>query len=193
MGVIVFDMEQQEARVFVLLNGSFGVGKSTTAKLLARTLPGAAISDPEHVGFVLRRLPAWMLGLKHQPEDYQDMALWRRLIVHQARLVQLKAHTVIVPMTFTNLDYLDGFAVALSKFAPVRRLCLVAPLEVIQSRLLQRAEVEGRTGLTDFERRRSADCAALLGENPAYGTPIDASTTSGEIVLHIERLLSGAE
>ncbi|MHA6299660.1 AAA family ATPase [Devosia sp. CAU 1758] len=179
------------ARMFILLNGSFGIGKTTTARLIARQIPGTAISDPEHVGFVLRRLPPWTLGLRQQPGDYQDMALWRRLIVHQARLVHLRARTVIVPMTFTNLDYLDTFAGALRTTAPVKRLCLVAPLEVIQSRLLQRAEEEGREGLTDFERRRSTECAALLGKNPAYGIPIDAGMTSDEIVQHIERLLSG--
>ena len=76
--------------MFILLNGSFGIGKTTTARLLAWQLPGAGIS-PEQVGYVLRRLPAFMLGLRRQPEDYQDLALWRWLIVHQARLVHWRA------------------------------------------------------------------------------------------------------
>lgn len=176
--------------MFVLLNGSFGIGKTTTARLMVRQMPGAAISDPEHVGFVLRRLPAWMLGLGTRPGDYQDMALWRRLIVHQARLVHLRARTVIVPMAFTKLDYLEDLAAALDKTAPVRRLCLVAPLEVIQKRLLQRAQSEGRTDLTHFERRRSTECAAVLGRNPAYGVPIEAEVSSVEIARQIAMILS---
>ncbi len=176
--------------MFVLLNGSFGIGKTTTARLLARRIPGAAISDPEHVGFVLRRLPAWMLGLKAQPADYQDMDLWRRLIVHQARLVHLRARTVIVPMAFTNLDYLEDFAAALGRTAPVRRLCLVAPLDLVRERLAARVALEGR-GLNAFELRRSAECVAVLGKNPAFGIPIDARATSAEIVRHIEGLLDG--
>jgi len=61
--------------MFVLLNGSFGIGKTTTARLVACQMPNAAISDPEHIGYVLRRLPAWMPGLGHQPAEYQDMDL----------------------------------------------------------------------------------------------------------------------
>ena len=72
--------------MFVLINGSFGIGKTTLAKRLAADMPGAVISDPEDVGYVLQRTPAFLLGMKRKPADYQDMALWRRLIVMQAVL-----------------------------------------------------------------------------------------------------------
>jgi len=169
--------------VFVLLNGSFGIGKSTTARLLCRQLRHAAISDPEHVGFVLRRLPAWMLGLRQQPGDYQDMVLWRRLIVHQARLVHLRARTVIVPMAFTNLDYLEGLATALKRTAPVKRICLVAPLEVVQGRLAARVALENRA-MNDFELRRSAECVAAHA-SPAFGIKVDASGSAEQIVADV--------
>lgn len=177
--------------MFVLLNGSFGIGKTTTAKLLARQLRRAAISDPEQIGFMLRRLPAWTLGLSVQPDDYQDMALWRRLIVHQARLTHLRAKTVIVPMAFTNLDYLDAFAGALERTAPVACICLVAPLAVTQSRLEQRAYAEGRTGLTAFEQRRSAECAAAHA-NPAFGVPVDATMPVQTVVAQVSAALEQA-
>jgi hypothetical protein len=44
----------------VLINGSFGVGKSTVAGLLRDRLPGSAVYDPERVGWVLQRLPRWI-------------------------------------------------------------------------------------------------------------------------------------
>lgn len=175
--------------MFILINGSFGIGKTTTAKLLAQQLPGATISDPEQVGFVLRRMPAWMLGLKAQPADYQDMALWRRLIVHQARLAHLRAKVVIVPMAFTDLDYLEAFAGALEKTAPVERICLVAPLATIRARLGQRAIAEGRTGLTAFERQRSAECVAAHGD-PAFGAKVDATVSPQEIVGQIRTTIA---
>lgn len=174
--------------VFVLLNGSFGIGKSTTAKALVQALQGAAISDPEDVGYVLRRLPAWMLGLRQQPDDYQDLALWRRLIIYQARLVHLRARTVIVPMAFTNIDYLDGFASALGQMAPVKRICLVAPLEVIHARLELRAIAEGRTGLTAFERRRSAECISAHAD-PSFGARVDATGSRMQVIADVLALI----
>lgn len=170
--------------MFVLLNGSFGIGKTTTANLLAEKLPLTAISDPEHVGFIVRRLPAWMLGLPRQPGDYQDIKLWRRLIVLQARLVHLRSKIVIVPMAFTNLDYLDAFADALGKTAPVNRICLVAQLDTVRARLERRAVTEGRPGLTDFELRRSAECVAAHG-NAAFGVPVDASGEPMTVVARV--------
>lgn len=172
--------------MFILLNGSFGIGKTTTAGLLAQQMPQTAISDPEHVGYVLRRLPAWMLGLRQQPGDYQDMALWRRLIVQQARLVHLRTRTVVVPMAFTNLDYLDAFAQALERTAPVKRICLVAPLAVVRERLAARVALEGR-GLNEFEMRRSAECVAAHG-NPAFGLPVDGTASPLEIATRVRAL-----
>lgn len=173
--------------MFILLNGSFGIGKTTTAALLAQTLPDAAIFDPESVGYVLRRTPAWLLGLRRQPEDYQDMALWRRLIGVGGRLTHRRAAIVIVPMAFTNLAYLDAFAKALERKAPVRRLCLVAPLELVRLRLQARAEAEGRT-VGAFELQRSAECVSAH-RDPAYGLPIDATGTPTETLRHIRAAL----
>ncbi|WP_083982618.1 hypothetical protein [Devosia soli] len=66
--------------MFVLINGSFGIGKSTLADNLAQAIAGSVISDPERIGFVVRRLPPYLLGMLCQPQDYQDLSLWRRLI-----------------------------------------------------------------------------------------------------------------
>ena len=174
--------------MFILLNGSFGIGKTTAARRLAEVVPHAAISDPEAVGFVLRRLPAWMLGLPRQPIDYQDIPLWRRMIVLQARWVHRRAPVVIVPMAFTNLDYLGAFVAALRQTAPVQKLCLVAPLAVIRQRLAARATAEGRDGLSDFELRRSAECVAAHAD-PNFGTPIDATPSPDAVLAAIGRAI----
>jgi hypothetical protein len=172
--------------MFLLLNGSFGIGKTTAAERLAQELPSTAISDPEAVGYLLRRLPAFMVGLRRQPGDYQDMALWRRIIVHQARWVHRRAEIVIVPMAFTNRAYLAAFADALQATAPVQRMCLVAPLAVIRARLALRAAEEGRSGLTPFELTRSAECAAAHAD-PFFGTPVDATGDIEQVVATIRQ------
>lgn len=174
--------------MFILLNGSFGIGKTTTAKHLVSALPAAAISDPEHVGYVLRRLPAFMLGLRGQPADYQDMGLWRQLIVTQARWVRRRAEVVIVPMAFTNRDYFAGFERALATTAPVAKLCLVAPLDVVRDRLQGRARVEGRQGLSEFELRRSAECVAAHSD-PMFGVPVDAMASPEAVIAEIRGLI----
>ncbi|MCA9876583.1 MAG: AAA family ATPase [Thermomicrobiales bacterium] len=173
--------------MFLLINGSFGIGKTTVANLLARSVPGAVIYDPERVGFVLRRLPAWTLGLSQQPPDYQDLAIWRRLIAGGARRKHRRAHLVMVPMAFTNLAYLDGFAQALSTTAPVHRVCLIAPLAVVRERLTERANSEGRD-ITEFEFRRSQECV-VAHRDLRFGVPIDATKEPAEIVADIRKEL----
>ncbi len=176
-----------EARMFILLNGSFGIGKTTVANLLAHSIPNAVIYDPERVGFVLRRLPAWMLGLAEQPPDYQDLPIWRRLIARGGTRKHTGAAVVIVPMAFTNPAYLDEFARALSAKAPVHRLCLVAPLEIVRARLKARAIKEGRD-ISEFEARRSEECVEAH-RNPCFGTPLDATRQPAEIVADIRKEL----
>lgn len=177
--------------MFVLLNGSFGIGKTTVAAILAASLPGARIYDPERVGSLLRRLPAWCFGLDRQPEDFQDLRLWRSLIGVLARREHRHSQVVVVPMAFTNLDYLDGFASELAKSAPVNRLCLVAPLEVVRARLEGRGVVAG-TVPGDWVLRRSRECIAAH-RNPAFGHPVDATRRPDEIAADIRSLIGLVE
>lgn len=91
-------------------------------------------------------------------------------------------------MAFTNPAYLDSFAQALSTAAPVHRLCLVAPLEVVRARLTRRAKNEGRD-ITEFELRRSHDCVEAHRDRH-FGVPIDAAKEPAEIVASIQEELS---
>jgi hypothetical protein len=60
--------------MIVWINGAFGVGKTTTAELLARDT-ALRLFDPEHVGFLLRA------ELADQAfEDFQELEPWVRLV-----------------------------------------------------------------------------------------------------------------
>ncbi|MEM7052295.1 MAG: AAA family ATPase [Acidobacteriota bacterium] len=123
----------------LLLNGAFGVGKTTVARLLVRRLPGSGIFDPERLGFVLRHLPRRLPGSTRHLADYQDSATWRRktaqLIGWAARLYQ----PVIVPMCFRRIEYLSEIRRHLERRRlSHRHLCLVAPERTVISRLLLR-------------------------------------------------------
>ena len=174
--------------MFLLLNGAFGIGKTTVATLLAREVPGARIYNPEQIGYVLRRLPGVVFGPAGKPDDYQDMALWRWLIVGGARRAHRRAAAVIVPMAFTNLAYLDAFADGLRADGEVRRLCLVAQPQVVAERLAHRARSEGRA-VTRFETRRSAQCLEAHVD-PRFGEAIDATGSPARIVAEIRHRTS---
>lgn len=77
--------------MIVFLNGPFGVGKSTTARILATLLPDAVHYNPEHIGVGLRMA----LGPFYRAEDYQDLAAWRRLVPVGARLCRLRHRNVV--------------------------------------------------------------------------------------------------
>ena len=57
----------------LLLSGSFGVGKTTVASLLRSKLPGSRLFVPEHIGYILRRLPRWAPLSTKAYEDYQEL------------------------------------------------------------------------------------------------------------------------
>lgn len=172
--------------MFVLLNGSFGIGKTTTSKALVTALPNATIFDPEDVGYVVHRLPPILTGRLSKAGDYQNIRLWRWLIGMLGRRAHAGRDFVIVPMAFTNLSYLNGFADTLQERAPVQRFCLVAPLDLVRARLAHRAARQNRE-MTDWELRRSAECVAAHAD-PAFGEPIDATEPVDKIVLRLKEI-----
>ena len=169
--------------MFLLLNGSFGIGKTTTARLLVRQIAGASIHDPEIAGIILQRLPAWMLGRATRAEDFQDIAAWRRLTMLGARLTHHRSRLVVVPMAFTDLDYFETVRDSLNRHARVVTICLVAPLPVIQARISARASARRSAPDTWALRRAEECCRAHL--SPAFGQPIDATQSPEEIVADI--------
>ena len=57
------------------LNGTFGVGKTTTARDIVDGASGWRLFDPEWVGFMLRANLA-----DHQFDDFQELPPWRSLV-----------------------------------------------------------------------------------------------------------------
>jgi hypothetical protein len=87
--------------VLIWINGPFGGGKTATAYELHRRLPGSVVSDPEFLGFGLRRmLPPSLRG------DFQDFSAWRHG-VREVLDLALRGHDgpVIVPMTLVDSGY----------------------------------------------------------------------------------------
>jgi len=178
--------------MILMINGSFGVGKTTIAKLLRRSLPGSSIYDPEWLGFVLKRLPKWINLNGSGSDDYQDIVLWRRSAVAGVRLFRLCASgPVIVPMAFSRRDYFDEVIAGIGPLdSELRVYCLKAGLATIKKRLVERGtEVEGRG--TEWIRRRIIECVEAHND-PHFGEPVDTENRSAlevaeEIIKRLHR------
>ena len=137
--------------MILLLNGAFGIGKTTVARLLVKKLDRAVLFDPEWIGIPLQRLT--------RVTDFQDLRTWRRLTVLGLRLTRLFYRNVIVPMAFSNVEYLREIREGASRFdSRVLHVCLVAPLEVVHARLRER-------GAEEWAYRRAAECCLVHGSD----------------------------
>ena len=143
--------------MIVLLNGPFGVGKTTVARVLADRL-GAAVYDAERIGFVLHRL--WPMP------DYQDYVVWRRLTVAGARFARLWHERLVVPMTLRRHEYFAEIAGGLRRadrcFHAFR---LTADAEVLRARILSSPEAR------EWRLRHLNDGVATFSE-PYFGLEV---------------------
>jgi predicted kinase len=126
--------------MIILVNGAFGAGKTTVAKLLVDRIPKSVLFDPEIIGFVLQRLPRFMSLKNRDTEDFQDIPLWRRLTALTALILhKTLGRTIIIPMAFCKLEYLNQIRSRLLRGGvAIHHFCLTAPVEVIHERLRKR-------------------------------------------------------
>ncbi len=161
--------------MIVWINGTHGVGKTTTAALLQRVLPDARVLDAEKVGEVLMDVSP---GLP-ETDNFQHWPPWRPLVVETARQVlDYTGGTLVMPMTVLVEDYWreisDGLArqgIAVRHFvlhadedtlrariagehtipSPFRLAHLATYAEAARTWLHAEAEVVDTTGLTPAE------------------------------------------
>ena len=122
--------------MIIFINGAFGAGKTTVAELLVQQIPDSLLYDPEIVGMGLRDILQPIV----QCDDFQDLPLWRPLVVETARhLLQTYRRTLIVPMTLWNKAYFVEIMDGLRQFEPqLFHFCLTATSETLLKRLQQR-------------------------------------------------------
>jgi hypothetical protein len=168
--------------MIILINGSFGVGKTTVAKLLGSSFPGSVLYDPEWAGLVLMRLPKWIKLKGAGTDDFQHVELWRKSAVAGIRLFRLLARgPVIVPMTFSRRAYFDEVMAGVKRLDPESRaFCLKASLPTVRRRLVGRGtKIEGPG--SEWIARRIVECADAH-RDPHFGEPVD---TEGRTALEV--------
>ncbi|RSS39271.1 NUDIX hydrolase [Streptomyces sp. WAC08241] len=135
--------------MIVWINGAFGAGKSGTARELVDLIPHSTLYDPETTGDAVRRLlPAKRLA---EVEDYQDLPIWRRLVVDTAAALLAEVGGVlIVPMTLLRQEYRDEIFGGLAARRIEVRHILLAPEETI---LRQRIDTREEYGDPEVDAR----------------------------------------
>ncbi|MFN7252451.1 MAG: AAA family ATPase [Anaerobacillus sp.] len=149
--------------MIIMINGAFGVGKTTIANELSKELENSMIYDPEEIGFLLRTIiPKGIKQVEAPTGDFQDLDLWKELTVTTAALLINKYNVnLIVPMTIRKQEYfnyiLDGFK-RIDK--QTYHFCLTANKETIYERLRKRGEEEGNWCFHQTEK-----CIKAFNEN----------------------------
>lgn len=127
--------------MIIFLNGPFGVGKTTAAKLVADDLQRGWLFDPEIVGEVL----TFLLRPWRSVEDFQDYELWPVLTVWIALLSsRCLRREVVIPMTISNRSRWSYIRSAFEKHEPQLYLFrLTCSEETLRQRILGRPDAEG--------------------------------------------------
>ncbi|MGY3684324.1 NUDIX domain-containing protein [Streptomyces sp. TE33382] len=127
--------------MIVWVNGAFSAGKTSAACELIDLIPNSTLYDPELTGAGLRGLlPQKKLA---EVSDFQDLPIWRRLVVDTAAALLAEVPGVlVVPMTLLRQEYRDeifgGFA---SRRIPVCHVLLSPEETILRSRIADREEV----------------------------------------------------
>lgn len=141
--------------MIIWLNGTFGAGKTTTAKEVTSLLPDSRLFDTEKVGEML-----WhVLGVPDR--DFQDFPPWRGLVVETAR--QVLDHvggTLVVTQTVLVESYWREIHDGLTRAGiPVHHVLLHTDRDTLVERIETDSKPESVGArqwrldhLTDYER-----------------------------------------
>ncbi|GAA4929929.1 NUDIX domain-containing protein [Streptomyces coeruleoprunus] len=126
--------------MIVWINGAFGAGKTSAARELIDLIPNSTLYDPELIGGALRRL----LPPERTADvgDYQDLPIWRRLVVDTAAALLAEVGGVlVVPMTVLRQEYRDEiFGGLASRRITVRHVVLTQDETILRARIAARRE-----------------------------------------------------
>ncbi|MGW1844246.1 NUDIX domain-containing protein [Streptomyces sp. NPDC001966] len=184
--------------MIVWINGAFGVGKTSAARELIDLIPHSTFYDPALVGAGLRQL----LPQKRLAEvtDFQDLPIWRRLVVDTAAALLAEVPGVlVVPMTLLRQEYRDEiFGGLASRRIAVHHVLLSPEETILRKRIADRVEYPDDPAHSDrvrqWARQHIEPYRAALGwlTQDAYAIDTGALTpyeTAGRIA---EAVGSGA-
>ncbi|MBT2528272.1 NUDIX domain-containing protein [Streptomyces sp. ISL-99] len=176
--------------MIVWINGAFSAGKTSAARELIDLIPNSTFYDPELIGGELRNL----LPQKRLAEvtDYQDLPIWRRLVVDTAAALLAEVGGVlVVPMTLLRQEYRDEiFGGLAARRIPVCHVLLSADETILRGRIDAREELpddpEGNERVRQWAYEHIEPYRAALSWLAADAHVIDTSAlTPAETALRI--------
>lgn len=129
--------------MIVWINGAFGAGKTSAARELIDLIPNSTLYDPEPTGGALPSLLP--RGRLPGTADFQDLRIWRRLVVDTAAALLAEVGGVlVVPMTVLRQEYRDEiFGGLASRRIAVRHVVLTPDETILRARIAAREEHPG--------------------------------------------------
>ncbi|TDL32707.1 tunicamycin resistance protein [Jeotgalibacillus sp. S-D1] len=178
--------------MIIMINGAFGVGKTTVSNMLANEIKDSMIFDPEIIGQALRHmLPEKIKQQEAATGDFQDFKLWKELTVKSAKsIIDTYQINLIVPMMLRKQEY---YTYLFNGFKEIDdqtfHFCLTAKQETIFQRLQKRGEEEG-----DWCFQQTAKCLQAYDEFD-FSEYIDTDDRSIDFIVdtimgRIQRLVS---
>lgn len=119
--------------MIIWLNGTHGVGKTTTSALVQELIPDSRVFDAEKVGETLMDITPGLPAT----DNFQHWPPWRPLVVETARRVLDYAGGILVmPMTVLVEEYWREISSGLARHdIPVRHFVLHADQDTIRRRI----------------------------------------------------------
>lgn len=184
--------------MIVWINGAFSAGKTSTARELIDLIPNSTFYDPEVLGGALRfLLPQKRLA---EVDDYQDLPIWRRMVVDTAAaLIAELPGVLVVPMTLLRQEYRDEiFGGLAARRIPVCHVLLATEETILRERIAGRDELpedpDGSARVREWACEHIEPYKAALGWLTADAHVIDNSalTTAATAERIAEALRTGA-
>lgn len=178
--------------MIIWLNGTFGAGKTTTAKRLVERLGHARLFDPELVGQSL------MAALSdHDFADFQDLPPWRELVpVFCERIAAFTGQHLIAPQTVLNEAYWAELAQSFEKRSlDLLHVLLHVDTDVLTARI-EADEVEigacrwRLDHVREYEKSRSwmESAADMVIDS----TDLPAADVAEQIAIEVGQRIAGA-
>ena len=171
-----------------LINGPFGVGKTTLAEGLCAAKPELLFFDPEAVGLMLRPFLMGPQGVD-PVEDFQDLKIWPGALLTTLKHLLHYGRTLVLPISLPRPDVFEQVLAGLLSFSEITRvqhLCLIAEPETVEARLDTREGPDG--GL--WARAQLPRCLAAYA-HPRYAHTLDTTGYLPAALLH--EVLAGFE